>query len=271
MIPNLPVGARRAGMVVVLAIAATPCASHATAEAATSGATVRVVNLTRLGATPTAIQVFDSALAGSAQRPVARLPYGTASKPFRPRADASDAGATTLSFYRPGPPSDRTLLGQWTENLGAGDRVTVLVEPNDGDPRHIPVFTVAEWERGSATPLPAPPQGKALVLGQGFGLPKSAATTFGVQYGIVGRGCLAPAPDDLGNVSYVGATNTVAITIDPGRQRIAAYRTDDRSCRGKPLAAPVTIDPEAGDRMYVLAFGVPHHPLELLALSVAPQ
>jgi hypothetical protein len=215
--------------------------------------------------------VFDSALAATHQKPVARLAYGSVSAVFRPREDDSGTGSTTLSFYRPGTRSDATLLGQWTETLGTGDRLTVLVQPNDDDPTHVPVFTNTEWEHGGQTPLPDATSGMALLVGQGFGLPKSSATTFGVQYGIVGHGCLQPPPDNLGNVSYIGGSSTVALAIAPGRQRIAAYSTDDRSCTKKPLAGPVTIIAKAGDRNYVFTFGTPKHRLQLLSLSIPPN
>jgi hypothetical protein len=233
-----------------------------------SGATVRVVNLVRLGAQATPILVFDTTTGGAHQRPVATLAYGTVSHALRPREDDTGAGSTTLSFYRAGTPSNATLLGQWSDTLHSGDRVTVLVQPNDDDPKHIPVYTTPEWEHGGPTPLPAATPGKALMVAQGFGLPKSSATTFGVQYGIVGHGCLQPAPDSLGNISYIGATNTVTLTIPPGHLRIAAYSTDDRTCTKKPLAGPVTVAANPGGRTYVLAFGIPHHRLQLLVVPI---
>ena len=233
-----------------------------------SGATVRVVNLVRLGSRSTPILVFDSTFARLHQQPIAKLAYGSASHALSPRVDDSGSGSTTLSFYRPGTPSNATLLGQWSETLRPGDRVTVLAEPNDDDPKHIPVYTNPEWEHGGQMPLPAATPGMALVVAQGFGLPKSSATRFGVQYGIVGHGCLQPAPDSLGNLSYIGATNTVPLTIAPGRQRIAAYSTDDRSCTKKPLAGPVTVAAKPAGRTYVLTFGIPHHPLQLLAVPI---
>jgi len=263
---------RRAARVLLIVAAVTPRAVVRTmagaASSPVSGASVRVVNLLRLGSHATPILVFDTTLAGTHQQPIARLPYGSASHTFHPREDDSGTGTTTLSFYRPGPPSNARLLGQWTETLQAGDQVTVLVQPNDDDPKHIPVFTSPEWEHGGTAPLPAASAGSALVIGQGFGLPKSSATTFGVQYGVVGHGCLAPAPDDLGNVSYIGATNTVALTIPLGRQRIGAYSTEDRTCTKKPLAAPVTVTAKAGDRMYLLAYGTPGRPLQLAAVPI---
>jgi hypothetical protein len=267
-VPRVVVGVVLSG--VVLSCAVLGSGSPARAAAPPSGASVRVVNLVRLGSKPSSILVFDTELATTGQKPIARLTYGSVSKPFRPRADESGGGSTTLSFYRPGAPTNASLLGQWTEDLAAGDRLTVLVQPNDDDPEHIPVFANAEWEHGGKTPLPSAAPGKALLLGQGFGLPKSNATTFGVQYGIVGRGCISPLPDDLGNISYVGATNTVPFTIEPGHLRLAAYNTDDRSCSKRPLAAPVTINANAGDRVYVFAFGSPHQRLELLPVPIPP-
>jgi hypothetical protein len=50
--------------------------------------------------------------------------------------------------------------------------------------------------------------------------------------------------------------------------QIAAYATDDHSCTKKPLAGPVTIAAKAGGRTYVLTFGVPHHPLQLLTVPI---
>ncbi len=260
--------ARRLMLAVGLCAAVLVSGSPALAATTPSGASVRVVNLVRLGSKPTSILVFDSGLATKSQKPVATLAYGSVSKPLRLRTDESGDGSTTLSFYKPGTPSNANLLGQWNETVATRDQLTVLVQPNDDDPKHIPVYANAEWEHGGKMPLPDAAAGKALVLGQGFGLPKSNATSFGVQYGIVGQGCISPPPDDLGNISYVGATNTVAFTIDPGSHRLAAYNTDDRSCTKKPLAAPVSINPNAGDRVYVFAFGYPHHPLELLAVPI---
>ena len=233
-----------------------------------SGASVRVVNLVRLGSRSTAILVFDSTIATAHQHPIAKLAYGAASGELRPREDDSGSGSTTLSFYQGGTPSNATLIGQWTETLQAGDRVTVLVQPNDDDPKHIPVYTNPEWEHGGQTPLPDATPGMALIVAQGFGLPKSSATTFGVQYGIVRHGCLEPAPDSLGNISYIGTTNTVPLTIPPGRQQIAVYATADRSCTKKPLAGPVTVAAKPGGRTYVLTFGTPHSPLRLLAVPI---
>ena len=233
-----------------------------------SGATVRVVNLVRLGSRSTSILVFDTTVAGAHQKPIATLAYGTTSPALRPREDDSGTGSTTLSFYRPGTPSNAKLLGQWSKTLQARDRVTVLVEPNDDDPKHVPVYTNPEWEHGGPKPLPAATPGMALVVAQGFGIPKSSATTFGVQYGIVGHNCLQPAPDSLGNISYIGATSTITLTIPPGRQRIAAYSTDDQFCTKTPLAGPVTVVAKPGGRTYVLTFGIPHHPLQLLTVPI---
>jgi hypothetical protein len=71
---------------------------------------------------------------------------------------------------------------------------------------------------------------------------------------------ISPPPDDL--------ANTVAFTIDRGRRRLAAYNTDDWSCTKKPLATLVSINPNAGDRVYLFAFGYPNHGLELLAVPI---
>jgi hypothetical protein len=262
-VPRVAVGVSLSAAVLVFG-------SPARAVATSSAASVRVVNLVRLGSKPTSILVFDTQLATKNQKPIGRLAYGSVSKPLHARTDPSGDGSTTLSFYKPGRPDNANLLGQWNETLAAGDQLTVLVQPNDDDPRHLPVYANAEWEHGGKMPLPDAAPGKALVFGQGFGLPKSSATSFGVQYGIVGHGCLSPPPDELGNISYVGATNTVAFTIDPGHHHLAAYNTDDRSCSKKPLTAPVSINPNAGDRVYVFTFGYSHHPLELLAVPIPP-
>jgi hypothetical protein len=257
------------GLVVGLAAAAAPVAlAVASSSGTVSGATVRVVNLVRLGSRSTPILVFDTTFADTHQPAIAKLAYGSVSHVVHPREDDSGAGSITLSFYRTGTPSNATLLGQWTETLQSGDRVTVLVQPNDDDPNHIPVYTTPEWEQGGPTPLPVATPGMSLVIAQGFGLPKSPATTFGVQYGIVGHGCLAPAPDDLGNISYIGATNTVTLTVPLGHQRIAAYATDDRTCTKKPLAGPVAVTAKSGDRTYVLTYGTRGHPLQLLAVPI---
>ena len=142
------------------------------------------------------------------------------------------------------------------------------MQPNDDDPKHVPVYTVPSGNTAVRRRFPE----RLLVWRwssrQGSGSPKSSATTFGVQYGIVGHGCRAQAADGLGNVPYIGATNTVTLTIPPGRQQIAAYATDDHSRTKKPPAGPVTIAANARGRTYVLTSGLPHHPQQLLTVPI---
>jgi hypothetical protein len=233
-----------------------------------SGAAVRVVNLVTLRAKPTEIVVYDTTTAQPADRPLTRVAYGSASVYLRPATDQIGPGSTTLSFYRPGRPTNARLLGQWNEILHAGDQVTVLVGPNLLHPSPpVPVFTATQWERGGPMPLAVPSAGKALVLGNGFALgviPRPS--TFGVQYGIPGHGCLVPAPDSTGAVHDIGGTDTVPLEVDPGTIQVAAYSTDDTSCTKRPEIRPVSIQTHPGDRVYVLAFGTQRN----LHLLVAP-
>jgi len=239
-------------------------------SSAGGGAAVRVVNLVTLRAKPTGIVVYDTPNGQRGGRPLTRVAYGAASAYLRPVADQSGAGSTTLSFYRPGRPTHARLLGQWNETLQASDQVTVLVGPNTLHPSQpVPVFTETQWERGGPTPPALASTTRALVLGNGFvlgAIPR--APSFGVQFGIPGHGCLAPAPDSAGAIHYVGGTDTVAIEVEPGTTQIAAYSTDDLRCKKRPDIRPVRIETRAGDRVYVLVFGTSRHDLKLLVAPI---
>jgi hypothetical protein len=239
-------------------------------SSAGSGAAVRVVNLVTLRAKSSEIVAYDTTNAQPGDRPLARVAYGSASAYLHPGTDQSGTGSTTLSFYRPGRPTNARLLGQWSETLQSGDQVTVLVGPNILHPSQpVPVFTATQWERGGPTPLAMPSGANALVLGNGFVLGAiPQAPTFGFQYGIPGHGCLVPAPDSTGAVHFVGGTDTVAFEVEPGTTHVAAYSTDDSSCKKRPEIRPVSIKTHAGGRVYVLVFGTGRHTLKLLVAPI---
>jgi hypothetical protein len=117
--------------------------------------------------------------------------------------------------------------------------------------------------------LSAAPDGKVLLVADGGPL-HYIGDRDGYNLGEPGKGCFAlQVPDGPSsgqtNIPTGGSLTYVA---DPGSMQVAFFPSSDGTCSQAPVIGPISITAVAGDRLFVVAYGVSPAAITLLSIPV---
>lgn len=238
-----------------------------------SGAFVRLANAyAPLNGDPGSVDVFGGYAAQEGQAPLATVGYEEVGDWFDPGADSD--GNVAMSWYPSGRTSDDDKLGDQTETLRGGERITVLLTSGGGTnpagARYGQWLTVFE-EGGTSEPLATPGDGAALLFTESFGLPN----TYGSEplFISAGNGCLVPQGGTNGP-QPVGPGGSAAFELEPGNMTLSIHSypaggfIGELDCSVPAVLEDIEVDLDPGERAILLLYAPAADDLRALIVPI---
>jgi hypothetical protein len=238
-----------------------------------SGAQVRVANLYRDGqGQGTAVDIYTGFTIGTGGAPVTTVQYGTVSDWFDPLV-MDDDGDAEISFLPPGQKDDDHSLGNQSETLKGGEKITILLA--SGDNKNASGGQFASWRTTFETdttdfPLPTPAaSGEAVVIIDMLALENVPAFDGVNFYAKTDGACLK----SIGADQFTGAQplsgGTQSPFSIPASQTSLSIHQDEGDCTSAPkLEVPLQL--AAGQRSFLAVYSADGKTLQALTIPIAP-
>lgn len=182
-------------------------------------------------------------------------------------------GRTTVLVTPAGKTGNDDVLGDQSITLAAGEAATVLLARGEASMEGQPTVAFKihrEISFDADHPLPAPPAGKVLVIGDVLATQHVWPGSPTFELGRAKGGCLRKLREE-DRTSPISGTFAVSYLAEPGTGEIVAFRGTDSGCRGVPATPAITVAAQPGDRILAFVHGTSPTTAAILALPMASE